>query len=206
VLIGAQPDAAGSVRLAGQELSGLPIAARIGAGVALVPEDRQREGLVQSLSVAADLTLASLLQFLRGIAIDTAQERSAVMLAIRDLLIKVSSPDVEVTVLSGGNQQKVVIGKAILTKPKLLLLDEPGRGIDVGAKAEVFRTMRELAREGLAVMFATSDLKEVMAVADRIVVMAGGHVSGDFPRAEATEERLVATANLGTSAGAKVAR
>ena len=206
MLIGAQPDAAGSVRLAGQELSGLPIAARIGAGVALVPEDRQREGLVQSLSVAADLTLASLLQFLRGIAIDTAQERSAVMLAIRDLLIKVSSPDVEVTVLSGGNQQKVVIGKAILTKPKLLLLDEPGRGIDVGAKAEVFRTMRELAREGLAVMFATSDLKEVMAVADRIVVMAGGHVSGDFPRAEATEERLVATANLGTSAGAKVAR
>ncbi|WP_288049063.1 sugar ABC transporter ATP-binding protein [Acidiphilium sp.] len=202
VLIGAQPDATGSAQLAGQELFGLPIATRIRAGIALVPEDRQREGLVQTLSVAVNLTLASLWQFLRGIAIDVTEERRAVARMIRDLLIKVSSPDVEVTALSGGNQQKVVIGKALLTRPKLLLLDEPGRGIDVGAKAEVFGTMRALAREGLGVMFATSDLKEVMAVADRIVVMAGGRISGDFARAEATEERLVAAANLGGAAAA----
>jgi erythritol transport system ATP-binding protein len=196
-LIGAQPDATGSMRLAGEELAGLPIAARIRAGAALVPEDRQREGLVQCLSVGANLTLASLFRFLRGPTIDTGRERDAVIRTIRDLFIKVSSPEVEVTALSGGNQQKVVIGKALLTRPKLLLLDEPGRGIDVGAKAEVFRTMRQLAREGLAVMFATSDLKEVMAVADRIVVMAGGRVTGDFPRAQATEEALVAAANSG---------
>ena len=199
-LIGAQPEASGSVWLAGQELSGLPIAARIRAGIALVPEDRQREGIVPSLSVATNLTLASLWRFLRGLAIDRTGERRAVERAIGTLMIKVSSPEVEITALSGGNQQKVVIGKAILTRPRLLLLDEPGRGMDVGAKAEVFRTMRELAREGLGVMFATSDLKEVMAVADRIVAMAGGRVSGDFPRAEATEERLVAAANLGASA------
>jgi erythritol transport system ATP-binding protein len=197
VLIGAQPDAQGSVRLAGQELAGLPIATRIRAGVALVPEDRQREGLVQCLSVSANLTLASLWRFLRGPAIDTARQHDAALRMIRDLFIKVSSPEVEVTALSGGNQQKVVIGKALLTRPKLLLLDEPGRGIDVGAKAEVFRTMRRLAREGLAVMFATSDLKEVMAVADRIVVMAGGRVTGIFPRALATEDALVAAANSG---------
>ncbi len=200
VLIGAQPDAQGSVRLGGRELAGLPIAARIRAGVALVPEDRQREGLVQCLSVGTNLTLASLWRFLRGPSLDMGRERAAVTRTIRELLIKVSSPDVEVTALSGGNQQKVVIGKALLTQPKLLLLDEPGRGIDVGAKAEVFRTMRALAREGLAVMFATSDLKEVMAVADRIVVMAGGRVTGDFSRAEATEERLVAAANQGIAA------
>ncbi len=206
VLIGAQPDAQGSVVLDGTELSGLPIAARIRRGVALVPEDRQREGLVQCLSVSNNLTLASLWRFLRGLAIDASRERDAVMRAIRDLLIKVSSPDVDVTALSGGNQQKVVIGKALLTRPKLLLLDEPGRGIDVGAKAEVFRTMRNLASDGLAVMFATSDLKEVMAVADRIVVMAGGRVTGDFPRNQATEERLVAAANQGAAAAAGLAR
>ncbi len=198
-LIGAAPEATGSARLDGRELLGLPIAARIRAGLALVPEDRQRDGLVQCLSVAANLTLASLWRFRRRLGIDTARERGAVTRSIRDMLIKVSSPDVEVTALSGGNQQKVVIGKALLTEPRLLLLDEPGRGIDVGAKAEVFRTMRRLAEEGLAVMFATSDLKEVMAVADRIVVMAGGRITGDFPRAEATEARLVAAANLGAS-------
>ena len=206
VLIGAQPDAEGSVLLDGEELTGLPIAARIRRGIALVPEDRQREGLVQCLSVSANLSLASLWRFLRGVAIDTAREQDAVRRAIRDLLIKVSSPDVEVTALSGGNQQKVVIGKALLTRPKMLLLDEPGRGVDVGAKAEVFRTMRQLAAEGLGVMFATSDLKEVMAVADRIVVMAGGRVTGDFARAQATEERLVAAANQGAAAAAGVAR
>ncbi len=200
VLAGAQPEATGSVRLAGQDLAGLPIAARIRAGIALVPEDRQREGLVQSLSVAANLTLASLWQFLRGIAIDGARERGAALHAIRELSIKVSSPDVEITALSGGNQQKVVIGKAVLTRPKLLLLDEPGRGIDVGAKAEVFRIMRELAQEGLGVMFATSDLKEVLAVADRIVVMAGGRITGDFSRALATEARLVGAANAAAMA------
>lgn len=206
VLIGAQPDAEGSIVLDGQELCALPIAARIRRGIALVPEDRQREGLVQCLSVSNNLTLASLWRFLRGIAIDAARERDAVSGAIREMLIKVSSPEVEVTALSGGNQQKVVIGKALLTRPKLLLLDEPGRGIDVGAKAEVFRAMRNLAREGLGVMFATSDLKEVMAVADRIVVMAGGRVTGDFPRAQAIEERLVAAANQGAAASAGVVR
>jgi erythritol transport system ATP-binding protein len=92
---------------------------------------------------------------------------------------------------SGGNQHKVVIGKGLLTEPKAILLDEPGRGIDVGAKAEVFRTMRRLGEAGLAVVFATSDLHEVMAVADRIVVMASGRITADFPRAATSEDALV---------------
>ena len=202
VLIGAQPEATGTVQLSGKRVDGLPIAARIRRGLALVPEDRQREGLVQCLSVSDNLALASLWRFLRGVAVDGRALRGAVERTIRDLLIKVASPDTEVTALSGGNQQKVVIGKAVLTRPKVLLLDEPGRGIDVGAKAEVFRTMRALAASGLAVLFATSDLKEVLAVADRIVVMAAGRVTGDFSRAAASEERLVTAANAGLSGAA----
>ena len=152
---------------------------------------------MQCLSVRQNLTLASLWRFVRGIAMDGARETGAVGRTIRDLLIKVSSPDVEVTALSGGNQQKVVIGKALMTKPKALLLDEPGRGIDVGAKAEVFRTMHAFAEAGLGVIFATSDLKEVMTVATRIVVMAAGRITGDFSRADATEAGLVAASNAG---------
>ena len=111
---------------------------------------------------------------------------------VDQLKIKVGDTANPVATLSGGNQQKVVIGKTLLTRPRMLLLDEPSRGIDVGAKAEVFRTMRRLAGEGLGVLFATSDLKEVMAVADRILVMANGRITGDFRRAAATEAALVA--------------
>jgi erythritol transport system ATP-binding protein len=197
-LMGQQPMMQGDIRLDGKPLGDLPLAARIRAGLALVPEDRQREGLVQSLSVAKNLTLASLWRFLRGIAIAERRERDAVAEAIKSLWIKVSSPDVEVTALSGGNQQKVVIGKTLLTRPKVLLLDEPSRGIDIGAKAEVFRTMRKLADDGLAVLFSTSDLMEVMAIPDRILVMSNGKLTGNFQRRDATEELLVSasTRNL----------
>jgi len=197
-LMGLQPMMKGTIRLDGRPVESLPIAARIRAGMALVPEDRQREGLVQSLSVGKNLTLASLWRFLHGVAVAERKERDAVTGMIKALWIKVSSPEVEVTALSGGNQQKVVIGKTLLTRPKVLLLDEPSRGIDIGAKMEVFRTMRKLAEDGLAVLFSTSDLMEVMAVADRILVMSNGKLTGDFRRAEATEEALVAasTRNL----------
>ena len=190
-LMGLQTDSTGSVRLAGASLDGQTTAERIRNGLALVPEDRQHAGLIQPLSVAQNATLSSLWRYVRGLALDGARERSAVKNIIADLGIKVSSPDIEITALSGGNQQKVVIGKGLLTGAKAILLDEPGRGIDVGAKAEVFRTMRRLGADGLAVLFATSDLHEVMSVADRIMVMAGGRITGDFPRAQATEEALV---------------
>ena len=118
------------------------------AALALVPEDRQREGLVQSLSVGMNLSLAALWRFKRFFWLSRSAQTAGVQAMIRSLSIKVSTPEVEVTALSGGNQQKVVIGKALLTQPKLLLLDEPSRGIDVGAKAEVFRSIRRLADEG----------------------------------------------------------
>jgi erythritol transport system ATP-binding protein len=197
-LMGLQPMMKGAIRLDGRTVAHLPIAARIRAGMALVPEDRQRDGLVQSLSVGKNLTLASLWRFLHGFSIAERREREAITGIIKSLWIKVATPDIEITALSGGNQQKVVIGKTLLTRPKVLLLDEPSRGIEIGAKMEVFRTMRKLAEDGLAVLFSTSDLMEVMAVADRILVMSNGKLTGNFIRAEATEAALVAasTKNL----------
>jgi erythritol transport system ATP-binding protein len=110
---------------------------------------------------------------------------------IRRMTIKVSSPEVEVTALSGGNQQKVVIGKNLMTGPSTILLDEPSRGVDVGAKAEIFRVMRQLSDAGLAIVFSTSDLKEALGYADRIIVMSGGQITAEFSRDTATEAGLV---------------
>ena len=171
---------------------------RIRRGLALIPEDRQREGLVPILSVAENLTLASLSRFARVFHI-SGRPRNAGRRAAwsRELAIKVADPAHDVSSLSGGNQQKVVIGKALMTSPKVLLMDEPSRGIDVGAKAEVFRTMRKLARDGLGILFVTSDLEEVMALSDRIAVMSNGKLTGDVRRAEATEAAIVAASALG---------
>ena len=105
--------------------------------------------------------------------------------------IKTAGPDAPITSLSGGNQQKVVIGKSLLTQPRVLLLDEPSRGIDIGAKAEVFSTMRDLADSGLAIVYTTSDLKETHGVADRILVMAYGRITADLRAEDATDEALV---------------
>jgi len=119
---------------------------------------------------------------------------------IRRMTIKVSSPEVEVTALSGGNQQKVVIGKSLMTGPSVILLDEPSRGVDVGAKAEIFRVMRQLSDAGLAIIFSTSDLKEALGYADRIIVMSRGQITAEFPRDRATETGLVEASTAAFSA------
>ena len=194
-----RPHATGRVYVEGRLVTERDVAGRIRRGLALIPEDRQREGLVSLLSVAANLTMASLHKFLIGFHISGARERKAVSAGVRDLSIKVADPAQEVSSLSGGNQQKVVIGKALMTNPKVLLMDEPSRGIDIGAKAEVFRTMRRLAAEGLGIIFATSDLDEVMALSDRIAVMSNGRVTALVERSDANEAGLVAASALGRS-------
>ena len=196
-LFGLRQEAEGRIFLGERELSGRSLRERIRQGVFLVPEDRQRDGLLQNLSVTRNLSLSSLWQLTRLLAVDKKKERRAATQMVERLRIKVSSPDVSITALSGGNQQKVVIGKSLLTAPKLLLLDEPTRGIDIGAKAEVFRTMRQLADRGLGVAFTTSDLKEALTNADRIIVMSQGKITGDLLRDEATEEALVSASTRG---------
>lgn len=176
----------------------LSTAERIRMGMSLVPEDRKRAGIFPISSVASNLTIASLWRRLqRGVSISKPDEQQVVHETIGNLSIKVSSPDVEIQALSGGNQQKVVIGRSLLTSPKVLLLDEPTRGIDVGAKADVFRMMVQLSEQGIAVLFSTSDLKEIMAVSDRILVMSGGKLTADIPRAEANEPALVTASAQG---------
>lgn len=170
----------------------LDTAERIRMGMSLVPEDRKRTGIFPVSSVASNLTIGSLWQRLEyRFAISRRQEEAVVSDTVSNLSIKISSPEVTINALSGGNQQKVVIGRSLLTNPRLLLLDEPSRGIDVGAKADVFRMMVRLSEQGIAVLFSTSDLKEIMAVSDRILVMSGGKLTANIPRAAAEESALV---------------
>ena len=141
--------------------------------------------------------MSSLWKFIKWVHIQRDKLKEAVLAMIGDLSIKVTSPQVIISSLSGGNQQKVIIGKALLTEPKVLLMDEPTRGIDVGAKGDVFAIMNELAGRGLGIIFVTSELKEIMAVSDRIVVMSNGKITGQYPREEATEELIVAASAIG---------
>jgi erythritol transport system ATP-binding protein len=196
-LIGANRATSGRIRLRDADITGTSIAGRIDRGLVLVPEDRQREGILALLPVSQNLTIASIAHFARRWIIDRSAESEAVAGSIRELAIKVSSPSVPVSALSGGNQQKVVIGKGLLTGPRVIMFDEPTRGIDVGAKAEVFRTMGALARDGIGVVYATSDIKEVMSAADRIVVMSAGRITGDFRRTEVNEATVVAASTEG---------
>lgn len=197
-VIGQHSHSTGRIFVAGEEIAAKDTSTRIRKGLALIPEDRQREGLVQVLSIASNLTLASLEKLVKfGFHIAGDKEQSAIKDAISNLSIKAPNPEFDVTSMSGGNQQKVVIGKALMTNPKVLLMDEPSRGIDVGAKADVFRTMRRLAGEGLAILFSTSDLEEVMALSDRIAVMSNGKITTILDREDATEEAIVKAASVG---------
>jgi erythritol transport system ATP-binding protein len=204
-LFGLRTEARGAIALDGRTLSGRSVAERIAAGLTLVPEDRQRDGLVQNLTVGKNLSLASLRRITRFFTVSRKHETEIVGGLIRALRIKTNSPDTEITALSGGNQQKVVIGKSLMTRPRVLLLDEPTRGIDIGAKEEVFRTMRELADSGLAVVFATSDLKEVHAVADRVLVMSQGRITADLKADDADDETIVRASTRGHDATSSVA-
>jgi len=196
-LAGARPESTGSIRLDGQRVTGATVADRIATGLVLVPEDRQRDGLVPTMSVGNNMLLASLGRYVDRLLLVRKKERAAVDGLVKDLRIRVSSPDQPITALSGGNQQKVIVAKGLLTAPRVLLLDEPTRGIDVGAKAEIFQIMSSLAERGFGVLFVSSELKEVLAMSDRILVLSKGSITGEFLREEATERALVAASSIG---------
>ena len=189
----------GHIVLDGRSLEQIPIAARIQLGLALVPEDRQRDGLVQSMSVGQNMTLASLLSYVRRAWVSRDRERGAIERMMRDVTVKASGPQAPIGSLSGGNQQKVVLGKALLTEPRVLLLDEPTRGIDVGAKAEIFELMTQQAKRGLGVLFATSELEEALHVPDRLLVMSKGRIVRELRRGSATREEIMAASEEATN-------
>ena len=196
-LMGMRAGVEGKVWLGGRPVEGSSVADHIRQGLMLVPEDRQGLGLVQTLSVASNITLANLRRFAKGVYLSKRDEQDAVAQVIKELAIKTADPQQPIGSLSGGNQQKVVIAKALLTSPKVLLLDEPTRGVDVAAKAEMFGIMRRCADQGLGIIFTSSQLTEILGIADRILVMSQGRITGEFDRNQATEEALVAASEVG---------
>lgn len=196
-LAGAKPQTTGTIWLKGEQIQAGTISERIKSGFVLVPEDRQRFGLVPTLSVMDNMLLASLKNYLKGLFLARRSEKEFTAAKIKELSIRVADAQQPITSLSGGNQQKVVVAKGLLTRPRVLLLDEPTRGIDVGAKSEIFEIMNRLAEQGYGVIFVSSELKEILAMSDRIVVMSKGAITGEFTHAEATEEKLVAASAIG---------
>lgn len=172
------------------------------AGVALVSEDRKRLGLFSEMTLTANITLCTLRQDLRFGLVSRNLESHRARGVVAQLGIKSSSVDDPITSLSGGNQQKAIIGRWLLTRPAVLLLDDPTRGIDVGAKAELYRLMDQLCRQGLGIIVTSSELPELLTLCDRILVLCEGRQTAEFSRAEATEQRIMeaATARAGVAA------
>jgi len=194
VLFGVTPADNGQISLHGKHVFiDSPIRA-IESGIAYVPEDRRRHGVILDLPVAANISLAILRQLSSFGRLDRRRERQLANEMIQRLLVKTPSPRTPVSHLSGGNQQKVAVARWLATQPKLLILDEPTQGIDVGAKAEIHRLMSELAGRGLAILLISSELPEVLGMADRIAVMHHGTIVGLLSRAEATQEKIISLA------------
>lgn len=168
----------------------------VAAGVALVPEDRKSLGLEVGAGVGDNISVAALRSLARLFFVDRKRERSLVGSFVAKLQVKTSSFEKKVGLLSGGNQQKVLIAKWLATNPSFLIVDEPTRGVDVGTKAEIYHLLDELAGAGLAILVISSDLPEVLALSDRILVMRAGRLTGELSRGEATEERIMALAAL----------
>lgn len=184
----------GEIYLDKETLDGLIYQERLKKGIAFVPEDRQKGGVLSLMSIKENMTITKfcLRSFTKALApCNSVAEKAAVNNMVKKLSIKVGSMDLPITSMSGGNQQKVVLGKALMINPKVILLDEPTRGIDVGAKVDVYHQIGEMAKQGIAVIFSSSELDEVMALSDRVLVMAAGKIAADFPRAEADKEKII---------------
>ena len=166
-------------------------AAAVAAGFVLAPEDRKRDGLILPMSVAANASLACLHRTMHVGLISEAKETACVMPYVERFRVKTPSLAEPIVNLSGGNQQKVILAKWLATNPKIILLDEPTRGIDVNAKREIYAFIDELAQAGLGLIVVSSELPEVLALADRVMVMCEGRRTAEFARADATPERVL---------------
>jgi ribose transport system ATP-binding protein len=201
-LFGVLKGVRGTVRMEGRGLPASPVAAKSGVPrIALIPEDRKTEGLMLPMSIADNLVTAAIDRISRSGVIDPARFEAAVQDGIARLQIKVGSPKDPVRTLSGGNQQKVVIAKWLMTEPDIILMNDPTRGIDVGTKQEIFRMMRDLADGGKSILFYSSDYAELIGCADRVIVLYDGRVVRELEGAAITEEAIVgASLNIGAAA------
>jgi ribose transport system ATP-binding protein len=186
--------ASGKIVIEGVEKHIRSVSDAIKEGIGLVPEDRKHQGLILNMDVTRNTTLASLESVSNFSFIDKKQEEEIGLHFIKRLKTQVNSPKMEVQKLSGGNQQKVVISKWLATHPKILLLDEPTRGIDIGAKVEIYKLISELAEQGLGIVVVSSELPEILAVSDTILVMSESRLTAILNREEATEEMIMKAA------------
>jgi len=189
-LFGAVPALGGVIRLEGSAFRPERPSEAIARGVYLAPEDRKRHGLVLPMSIAQNTSLPGLRGYARLGFLNRTREREVAEAEVARFRVKAPSIETRVVNLSGGNQQKVVLGKWLAMQPKVLILDEPTRGIDVGAKAEIYRHMASLAREGITILMVSSEMEEVLGMSDRVVVMRERRIAGVLPRAKASAERV----------------
>ena len=194
-LFGAYPGRSeAEVWLNGQKIDTRSPLKAIRAGLAMVPEDRKQHGIVPDLSVGHNMTLATLQEYARATRIDQQAELATIRREIGNVKLKTASPFLPITGLSGGNQQKAVLSRMLLTKPQILILDEPTRGVDVGAKFEIYQLMFELAAQGVSIIMVSSELAEVLGISDRVLVVGEGRLRGDFVNDNLSQETVLAAA------------
>ncbi|TIY06951.1 MAG: sugar ABC transporter ATP-binding protein, partial [Mesorhizobium sp.] len=182
----------GEIRVGGQPASIKSPNDAIALGIGLVPEDRKHQAIFAALGILTNFSIAALGRYSNAAGFMTERrEREALASYRKALSIRMASPEQPIEGLSGGNQQKVILARWLARDPKVLIVDEPTRGVDVGAKAEVHQILVQLAARGIAIMMISSELPEVLAVSDRIVTMRRGRITGEMPGIEATEEKLM---------------
>ena len=190
-IFGIDPKESGQIFVGDQEVTiNCPMDA-IKAGIVLAPEDRKKDGLCTKLSVRENLAMPNLDLLKTGLSINRSKEKDLVNKEVKELNIKLASPELNAESLSGGNQQKVVVGKWLARDSKVVIFDEPTRGVDVGAKVEIYNIMNKLKQQGVAIMFVSSELPEVMGISDRILVMCDGRITGELMPEEATEDKIL---------------
>jgi rhamnose transport system ATP-binding protein len=193
-IFGVEPATGGRIRIDGREVTITSPQQAIELGLAYVPEDRQLHGLIPAMHITSNISLPMLREFSRSGWVNFKKERKASYEAARQMEVRANNIWQRARELSGGNQQKVVLAKWLATQPRILILDEPTRGIDVGTKAAVHALMSKLASEGMAILMISSELPEVLGMSDRILVMREGQMTAQFTREEATQEKIIAAA------------
>lgn len=199
-LFGIRPVLEGSIALAGQRLTLRQPADAIAAGIYLVPEDRRSQGLILAASIRHNVSLPSLERLSRFRLLSRRRERAMAQTMCEQLNVRTPSIQQVVGLLSGGNQQKVVLAKWLARSPRVLILDEPTRGIDVGSKTEIYALMDQLAQQGMAILMISSDLEEILGMSDRVLVMHEGQLAGELPRAALSEQAIMRLATGGATA------
>jgi len=194
VIYGALPRHSGELLMEGKAIHPRTPQEGLANGIAYISEDRKGDGLILGLSVKENMSLCALKQLSKGLQLDHGAEATAVEDFIRLFNIKTPSKDQIIGNLSGGNQQKVAIAKGLMTRPKVLILDEPTRGVDVGAKKEIYQLINQFKEEGMSIILVSSEMPEVLGMSDRILVMYQGRISGEFMAIDADQEKLMACA------------